>query len=331
MKISYKGRLWRATIIYWTLLVYIIAALVWWFISLEKQNQQMAAQQYENVMGRSESLTKTELASQLARIEDTEKRNTRKYIGEGVTFLILILIGAVFLYGSVRRQFRTQQQQQNFMMAVTHELKTPISVARLNLETMQKYTLDTEKQKKLIRMTLEETNRLNFLTNNILIASQLEGGGYKISKEELDLSDLLKDCITDFRSRFHDRQFIDEIEPDVDIKGDSLLLQMLINNLLENAIKYSPKESPIKSTLQQHNKTIRLEVIDEGSGIASEEKKKIFTKFYRIGNESTRKTQGTGLGLYLCRIIAKDHNADISVTDNVPRGSNFAVTFIQRS
>ena len=79
---------------------------------------------------------------------------------------LLILIGAAFVYRSIRRQFNLQQQQQNFMMAVTHELKTPISVARLNLETLQKYTLDPEKQKKLIRNALDETTRLNFLTNN---------------------------------------------------------------------------------------------------------------------------------------------------------------------
>ena len=180
------------------------------------------------------------------------------------------------------------------MMAVTHELKTPIAVARLNLETMQKYSLEPEKQKKLIRTTLEETSRLNFLTNNILIASQLEGGGYKFSKEELDLSDLLKDCIHDFRSRFTERIFADQIEPDAEVKGDPLLLQILINNLLENAVKYAPKESPITVTLKKADSVIQLDIADEGPGIPDDEKKKIFSKFYRVGNEATRKTQGTG-------------------------------------
>jgi signal transduction histidine kinase len=220
-----------------------------------------------------------------------------------------------------------QQQQQNFMMAVTHELKTPIAVARLNLETMQKYSLDPEKQKKLIRTTLEETSRLNFLTNNILIASQLEGGGYQFLKEELDLSDLLKDCMQDFRNRFPEREFSERIEPDADIKGDPLLLQILINNLLENAVKYSPKESPITATLKKNDSVLQLEIADEGPGIPDEEKKKIFSKFYRIGSETTRKTKGTGLGLYLCSKIADDHNADILVTNNTPRGSIFAVQF----
>ena len=324
---SSRKKLRRATIIYWMLLVYIVAALVWWFISLENQSKQITELQYKNLEAKSSTLGILQLAEQAKVIDSNNKRNTAKYIAEGITFLILILIGASFVYRSVRRQFRLQQQQQNFMMAVTHELKTPVSVARLNLETMLKYSLDPEKQKKLIRMTLEETSRLNFLTNNILISSQLEGGGYQTSKEELDLSDLLKDCMTDFRNRFPDRHFEDNLQPDVDIKGDALLLQMLINNLVENAIKYSPKESTITALLKQEKNVIELNIIDQGAGIADEEKKKVFDKFYRIGNEATRKAQGTGLGLYLCRIIARDHNGDISVTNNSPSGSNFAVTF----
>jgi len=260
-------------------------------------------------------------------IVSAKNRTTFKHLSEGLFFLALIIVGAVFVFRSVRRQFKLQQQQQNFMMAVTHELKTPISVARLNLETIQKYTLEPEKQKKFIRTSLEEISRLNFLTNNILIVSQLEGGGYQSSKEELDLSSLLKDCLQDFRGRFPDRKFAEHIENDMEVKGDPLLLQILINNLLENAIKYSPKESSILAELRKENSSIQLVVTDEGPGIPDDEKKKIFSKFYRIGSEATRKTQGTGLGLYLCSKIARDHNADISVTNNIPHGCKFTVIF----
>lgn len=315
----------RVTFIYWMLLVYIIAALVWWFISLENQNKRIADLQYQSVSFKNDTLTTA--GSKLLDIEKDTKRNTGKYIAEGITFLILILIGAVFVYRSVRRQFNMQMQQQNFMMAVTHELKTPISVAQLNLETLRKYNLDPEKQKKLIRNTLDETIRLNFLTNNILIASQLEGGNYKSSNEELNLSGLLEDCLQDFRHRFPDRHFEESIEADADIKGDPLLLQILINNLIENAIKYSSKDMAITALLKKYRSGIELQIKDEGPGVPEEEKKKIFTKFYRIGNEATRKKQGTGLGLYLCRIIARDHNADILVTNNEPRGSIFTVVF----
>jgi len=312
---------------YWLLLIYIIAALVWWFISLENQNRDMKSLRLVNIHSQKDSITIRQLEKDVEFINDEYRRNATKYIGEGITFFILILIGAAFVYRSVRRQIRLQQQQQNFMMAVTHELKTPISVARLNLETLQKYHLDPEMQKKLIQMTLQETARLNTLTNNILISSQLEGGGYVFSKDELDLSDLFRDCIQDYKNRYTDRKFIEEIQPEIEIEGDALLLQMLINNLLDNAVKYSPKEKPVICRLQKKNSRGWLSIIDEGPGIPDTEKKKVFEKFYRVGNESTRKTQGTGLGLYLCRKIAADHNADISVTNNTTTGCNFTVTF----
>jgi signal transduction histidine kinase len=323
-----KRRLFPATILYWTLLIYIVAALVWWFITLNNQNDEKRTMRINQLQAVADSATMPGIyQGHLQRINKDYRRSRAKYLGEGAIFLLVTLAGAALVYRSWRRQFRLQQQQQNFMMAVTHELKTPISVVKLNLETMQKYSLDPERQKKLVSITLKETSRLNFLTNNILVASELEGRAYHLSKDELDLSDLLKDCLQDFRNRFPERVLHGDIQPDVDVRGDALLLQMLINNLLENAIKYSPKEAAITAKLAGEGKQIKLQVLDEGAGIPDAEKKKIFDKFYRIGNEATRKTQGTGLGLYLCSKIARDHNADISVTNNIPHGSIFAVTF----
>ncbi len=315
------------TIIYWLLLLYIVAALVWWFITLEKQNRHLTDLRVSELNSKKYTLEPGNFAEQYLKIKSDSARNTNKYIAEGVTFLILIFIGAFFVFRSVRRQFLMQYQQQNFMMAITHELKTPISVATLNLETLQKYQLDAEKQKKLIRMTLQETSRLDTLINNILVSSQLEGGGYVFSKEELDFSSLFKDCIRDARSRYPDRIFLEEIAPEIEIAGDPLLLQLMISNLIENAIKYSSKEKTITCQLSKSGDNVILNIIDEGIGIADSEKTRIFQKFYRTGNEATRKTQGTGLGLYLCSKIAEDHNADISVTNNVPSGSNFAIHF----
>ena len=314
-------------VVYWLLLLYIVAALVWWFVSLEKQNQDLTNLRLSELNSQKATLDPKKFAEENFKIENDSKRNTDKYIAEGVTFLILIFVGAFFVYRSTSKQFRVQLQQQNFMMAITHELKTPISVAMLNLETLQKYQLDAEKQKKLIRMTLQETSRLDTLINNILVSSQLEGGGYVFSKEELDFSSLFKDCLRDAKTRYPERNFLEDIEPEIEIAGDPLLLQLLISNLIENAVKYSPKEKPIICKLNRSGKDVLMNIIDEGIGIADTEKTKIFEKFYRTGNESTRKTQGTGLGLYLCRKIAGDHNADISVTNNIPSGTNFAIHF----
>ncbi|WP_300604271.1 ATP-binding protein [Niabella sp.] len=317
----------KATILFYLLVVYILAALVWWFISLEQQNNRLHQSKIEHLNIAEPDNHSAHYSEQLSRLQDEYRRNRIKYAGEGIVFLGLILVGALFIYRYITQQARLQQQQQNFTMAVTHELKTPIAVATLNLETLLKHNLDENKRRKLIAMTLEETARLHFLTNNILVSAQLEGQGQKISKEELDLSNLLADRVAEFEKRFHDRRFEAAIDPDADIKGDPLLLQILINNLIENALKYSPKDGAVFIRLDKQPQAVVVSITDEGPGIPEEEKKKIFTKFYRIGNESTRKKQGTGLGLYLCDKIAKDHNADISVTNHEPNGSTFAVKF----
>lgn len=314
------------TIVYWVLLTYIIAALVWWFFSLYTQNQMMYTlrkEQLETSVGRRTD----NFEKEFTRIEDQRRRNIAKYIGEGSTFLLLILVGAVYVYRLVRRQFRTQQQQQNFVMAITHELKTPISVSRLNLETLQRYKLDEDKKEKLLQMTMQETLRLDNLINNILISSQLDGHSYRISKEELNLSDLVKDVAHQFRARYHERILVENLQEEVEMNGDPLLLKLLVSNLLENANKYSAKDKAITIELRETVEGIELSVKDEGCGISNEEKKNIFKKFYRIGNEQTRTTKGTGLGLYLCKKIAEDHGGTVSVEDNRPRGSNFMVRF----
>jgi two-component system sensor histidine kinase CiaH len=311
-----------ATAIYWFLLLYIIAALFFWYIRLQEQNKQMANYKLMELVADDPSYLK-----KVEQITDEAQRKSTQYIGEGATFLLIILVGAVFVFRAVRRQFRVAQQQQNFMMAITHELKTPIAVAKLNLETLQKHRLEEPKQQKLILMTLQEINRLNTLTNNILISSQLEGRGYKMVKEELNFSMLAEKSMMEFQQRFPDRPFEWHVHPDIETTGDPLLLEIMINNLLDNAIKYAPKPGIISLSLFSGQEAIILEIKDQGPGIPDGEKQKIFQRFYRIGNEEIRRTQGTGLGLYLCKKIVEDHHGTISVADNLPSGSTFIIQF----
>ena len=258
-------------------------------------------------------------------IKTLEKRKTAQYVGEGLTFFMLIVAGAVFVFRAVRRELRISREQQNFMIAITHELKTPISVAKLNLETMQKRKLDETQQQRLIQTTLEETNRLNALCNNMLLSSQIEAGGYRITNEETNISELIANCVQDFVRRYQQQKFEADIAPDIFISGDRLLLQILANNLIENAIKYGAKDLPVSVSLSEEGNKIFFSVKDQGKGIATEEKEKIFSKFYRVGNAATKSAKGTGLGLYLCKKIAAQHNANISVTDNTPTGAIFTV------
>lgn len=307
-------------ILYWFLLAYILAALIWWFIALNRQNQLMTYYELQQLQQ-----TDPNYAIESGKISVTEKRKTAQYLGEGVTFFLLIMAGAVFVFRAVRRELRISEQQQNFMIAITHELKTPISVAKLNLETLQKRKLDEQQQKRLLQTTLEETNRLNALCNNMLLSSQIEAGGYRITNEETNISELITTCVQDFISRYPQQKIETMIAPGIFIQGDRLLLQMLVNNLVENAIKYGPKHLPVTILLSEVNGKIILQVKDLGQGIATEERDKIFNKFYRVGNAATKSAKGTGLGLYLCKKIAKQHNANISVTDNTPSGANFTV------
>jgi K+-sensing histidine kinase KdpD len=307
-------------ILFWILLAYILAALIWWFIALNRQNKLMTKYEMEQVQP-----TDKNYKAKYDEIKSLEKRKTAQYIGEGVTFFMLIVAGAVFVFRAVRRELRISREQQNFMIAITHELKTPISVARLNLETMQKRKLDETQQQRLIQTTLEETNRLNALCNNMLLSSQIEAGGYRITNEETNFSELVGKCVQDFITRYPQQKIEPDIAPDIFINGDRMLLQILANNLIDNAIKYGAKDLPVTVLLREENEKIILQVKDLGKGIAAEEKDKIFNKFYRVGNSATKAAKGTGLGLYLTKKISKQHNANISVTDNNPGGAIFTV------
>ena len=183
-----------------------------------------------------------------------------------------------------------------------------------------------KKKQRLIEMTLQETNRLNALASNILVSAQLEAGK-KSDKEDLNFSDLVKSCTNDFKRRFPERIWNVIITEEAEVYGDALLLQILVNNLIENAIKYSPQQSAINCTVKEEDLHVVLCVADEGHGIPAEERKKVFQKFYRIGNEETRSAKGTGLGLYLCKKIAEDHNASIKIEQQIPQGTKVIVKF----
>jgi two-component system sensor histidine kinase CiaH len=322
MNVQKRRRLALITSVYWFLLLYVIAALVFWFISLNSQNDILT-----QLKLRDSDKTSRHYNYNVWKVNDENRRKKAQYIGEGITFLVVILVGAVFVYRATRRQIRLSQQQENFMMAITHELKTPIAVAQLNLETLLRRQLDEETREKLILHSMLEVSRLNQLSSNILLAAQLEGGKYTSLKQEVNLSDLTTEVIAEFTNRYPLRHIIFLVDPEIFINGEELLLKMMINNLIENALKYSPKDKKVLVELNQDAGPVELKVADEGFGIAAVERNKIFQKFYRVGNENTRKSHGTGLGLYLSKKIAKAHNATISIKDNQPQGSIFTVTF----
>ena len=304
-------------IFYWFLLAYILAALIFWFIDLNSQNKELTELRLHAV-----NVHDAHFIQKVNRIQDSRNRKTAQYIGEGVTFLLMIIAGAVYIFRIIKKQLQQAEQQLNLMMAITHELKTPIAVTRLNLETMQLRRLEYSQQQKLIRNTIEEANRLNTLCNNMLYMSQLDAGSSTLTNEKIDLSTLVIDCAEDFNVRFPERKIEIDVENDIFISGDKLLLQLAINNLLDNAIKYSGKDDVVLVKVFKENKRIKLQVIDSGIGVESNEKEKIFEKYFR---GSGKQAKGTGLGLYLTREIVKQHHGSIGMRNNEPRGSIFTI------
>ena len=210
-------------------------------------------------------------------------------------------------------------------MAITHELKTPIAVSKLNLETLLRRKLTEEMQKSLLQASLQETSRLNMLCNNLLLSSQIDAGAYAVTKEVVSWSEITQDCVKENSNRFPQRKIEADITENVFIEADHLLLEMVVNNLIENALKYAPKDKPIQVVLKLHEANAILEVKDEGPGILEADKEKIFKKFTRLGNEATIRAKGTGLGLFLIKRIITKLKGDVTVTDNVPQGSIFSV------
>ena len=304
-------------IFYWFLLAYILAALVFWFIDLNAQNKELLEMRLHEVKAND-----AHFIQKVNHIENARKRKTAQYVGEGVTFLLMIIAGAVYIFRLIKKQLTQSEQQLNLMMAFTHELKTPIAVTRLNLETMQIRKLELPQQQKLIRSTIEEANRLNTLCNNMLYMSQLDAGNSTLTKEKINLSTLASDCADDFNVRFPERKIEIDVENDTVITGDKILLQLAINNLLDNAIKYSGKEDVVLIKVFKENKKIKLQVIDQGIGVSTAEKEKIFEKYFRGAGMQTK---GTGLGLYLTKEIVKQHDGSISMKSNEPRGSTFEI------
>lgn len=318
------------TVIYIFLLLYVIAALLFWGFSLQKQSLRIYQQEQLLLKEQVDSVKSPQTYfTRLKQLNKTRESRRKQYLGEGTTFLLVILIGAAVVYTSIRRSIRLSRQQNNFMLSVTHELKSPIAGIKLSMQTMQKHHLTEAQQAQLLNRCVVETDRLNELCNNMLIASQMEGRHYNTAKEIFNFTDLVSSSVQDYINRYPGRINESINNNELNVNGDRMLLQMAVNNLLENAIKYSPADKPINVKLFSKNGIITFHVADQGAGVPDNEKKKIFDKFYRVGNEDTRKTKGTGLGLYLTCKIMGQHRGKISVKDNIPNGSLFEICLPQ--
>ena len=251
----------------------------------------------------------------------------RAWILEGMTMgFITILIGiAMFVY--LDRVVRLNQQQNNFLLAVTHELKTPIAAAKLALQTATKRP-NSEIVPKMVVMAQSNISRLSVLVEQILMATRFENKFTETQKVWIEFSDFLNGVIKNMELKIEDFQRLDiQIPSNLQFFADEQMLSTVIRNLVTNAIKYSEGQGKINIEIQINDNNFNLIFTDEGIGISEVEKKNIFKKFYRVGEEKTRTTPGSGLGLFLVKKITEIHGGKVTVENNLPKGSKFILAF----
>ena len=297
-------------------------ALIWWTILLHSKNKEVYVAKLEliNSMPQEAATTNT-----VATLTATYKRQANMILGEGVVFGVSLLIGIWLIQRSFIRELETKERQNNFLLSITHELKSPLTAINLSLETLIRRKFDQETVNDIAGSALTESHRLEKLINDLLLASRLDHS-YHFCMAKFDLSALTSDTIFRYNDKSESVNISSNIQAGIEIIGDSKALEKVITNLLENAIKYGDK-SPIDVELSKatHNSYAVLKVKDNGPGIPVKERQKIFQKFYRMGSEHTRTSKGTGLGLYIIKKISEGHQGTVSFQENKPKGSIFEV------
>ncbi|MFD1630062.1 sensor histidine kinase [Pseudopedobacter beijingensis] len=248
-------------------------------------------------------------------------------VGEGVVFLSLMAFGAYTLHKAFNREKKMNDQKKNFLLSVTHELKSPLASIKLYLQTIIKRDLDVETQRNFIRKSLLDIERLDDMVENMLLASKIENNSYSFPKESFNFSDLVEKVVGRLQIHVCSKDaLVTHIQPDIYVTGDKFSLGAVVTNLIENAVKYSSGCDPIHVSVEKiESGKVSFKVADLGMGIPDEEKPKVFNRFYRVGSEETRKTKGTGLGLFIVKQVLDYHQAQIKVKDNKPKGTIFEV------
>ena len=313
-------------------IAYMMLAFAWWSILLFTKNRDAYEAKRDKMrlmMIAREEIPPTDEAfySTPAFQELKNQYASQEYmiLGEASVFVLSLAIGVWLINRGYHREMLAALQQRNFLLSITHELKSPIASIRLVLETFQRRELPRDKAEHLTKNALLETERLNKLVNDLLLSAKLESA-YQLHKVPVNIAQVVEDILEQMEAKYPNASFTFNKQTAVeDTLGDVAGLDSVILNLLENAVKYSGAAPDIEARISQHGNTIRLEIADQGIGIDESEKAKIFEKFYRIGSEDTRKTKGTGLGLYIVSQIVKAHKGKIAVLDNDPQGTVFRI------
>ena len=316
----------RSILILTILFGYILLQFLWWEYLLVKQNDQII--EGKQKLTELSTINDTQLKNEIAALHHKKKMQTVMIVGEGTVFLLLLLFGIYKIKQAQDKETVLNNQQKNFFLSITHELKTPIAATKLQLQTLQKQELDENIKQELLANALQETERLNNLIDNVLLTSRLDAGEFVFKLEKQNISELMETVLYRYYKLEIEKGLLHlDIAPAVYSLVDCNTFPSLVTNLIDNAIKYSPNEKHIDVELSKEKNLIKFKVKDVGCGISDKDKEKIFSKFYRAGNEETRNSKGTGLGLYIVNYIVRNHRAQINVSDNSPKGSIFEIQF----
>jgi two-component system sensor histidine kinase SenX3 len=257
----------------------------------------------------------------------------------GVIFFGFIIAGVILNTIFLVREIRRNEQQDSFLNAVTHELKTPITSIRLYLETLQKRNVDEAQRHEFYQVMLEDTQRLMGTVESVLRAARVTQKNAPLSRNRVALAPLLQELIDLVRSRYHlSAQAVDwtpdgQPDPQLSVLGDREELSTALLNVLDNAVKYSPTDPCIRvSVVTPDLGHIEIRVRDNGIGIPHGELKRVFRRFYRALTPASAQVKGSGLGLFIVRAIARRHGGNAyaesegsgrgtTVTIDLPRNS----------
>ena len=260
-------------------------------------------------------------------LDEDLSRRIWMVLGEGAVFMFLLLIGMRKVRSAVVSEMELARTQNNFLLSITHELKSPLAALKLQLQTLRQRQLDPEKQQQILGRSQKESERLQLLVEDLLLTARMDSGKGKLNIEDLNISELLDRLMQDHYSDQLASSRI-SLNIDSDCRGlcDQQALISIATNLIDNAIKYSGSDSHIELRVEMELGSVVFGVLDNGPGIQENERSRIFDRFYRAGNEETRNSKGTGLGLYIVSRLVKEMNGKLSLDHVEPSGCHFKVS-----
>ncbi len=307
-------------------IAYMLLAMGWWTYLHHKKNRTIFEKEVELrslVLGREYEEFVT--SADYEELRQQFLRQERMIIGEGLFIMLSLFLAGWFVYRGFRQEVETANLKRNFLLSISHELKSPIASLKMALTTLNASSLTEVQRKTLTTNSINDLDRLEQMVHNLLLSARVESN-YKPYLESIDLKAELERIVQSYRLRFTDLELHFELSETIFIDADRQGLCSIIYNLVDNAIKYSLDQKRVDIEVESLDDSVILRIKDQGIGLAEAEAKKIFDRFYRVGSEDTRTTQGTGLGLYIVKEISKAHGWSYGYKANLPQGSIFWIT-----